>query len=322
MRVLVTGSAGFIGSHICHILCSRGDSVVGLDNFNEYYDSRRKRKNTADVLKNFPTNFRVVEGDILDVILLGDLCASEHFDAIIHLAARAGVRASLEDPFLTEKVNIRGTLRVFDAARRFAIPKVIYASSSSVYGDCRDIPFRESQFLRPVSPYAATKLANENDAYIFSSAHGLQTIGFRFFTVYGPRGRPDMAPYLFTDRIARGLPLPKFGDGTTARDYTFIDDIVSGVMSALDHFSEPYGVFNLGNAEVTTLNEFIALIENILGKKAIIQQLPFQQGDVTITNADITLAREKLGFLPKTSLRQGMEKFVEWYAREIFSEKG
>lgn len=321
MRVLVTGSAGFIGSHICHTLCSRGDVVVGLDNFNEYYNSAQKKKNTAELEKAFPLHFRNVRGDILDSILLTDLCQSEKFDAIIHLAARAGVRTSLEDPFLTEEVNIRGTLRIFDVARRFGIPKVLYASSSSVYGDCREIPFRENQLLRPVSPYAATKLANENDADIFSSAHGLQTIGFRFFTVYGPRGRPDMAPYIFTDRIARGLPLPKFGDGTTARDYTFIDDIVSGVVSALDCFSEPYGVFNLGNSEVTTLNDFIALIEDILGKKAMIQQLPFQIGDVTITNADITLAKEKLAFSPKTSLREGMEQFVEWYLREIFPEQ-
>ncbi len=310
--ILVTGVAGFVGSHTAAALLQKGARVIGVDNLNDYYSPAWKLLNLAELREKSPERFRFFKADILDTAAMEEIFASEKIDRICHLAARAGLRESVEKPLLYEQTNIGGTLRMLELARKYDVAKFVYASSSAVYGDAHDVPFCEDRFLRPISPYGATKLANENDAHIYSRLHGLSTVGLRFFTAYGPKGRPDMAPYLFTDAIARGLPIKKFGDGSTARDYTFVEDIVEGILAALEYETD-FEIFNLGNGSATSLNDFIALVEDLLGKKAIIEQNPMQPGDVTITYADITKAHKHLGYAPKTSLEEGMRRFVEWY---------
>jgi len=286
--------------------------VMGFDNFCDFYDIRQKEENTAKLQADFPETFSMVRGDLLDEALLVEIFAQKKITKIIHLAAMAGVRPSLENPKLYEAVNVRGTLNIFCAARDAGIRKVVFASSSSVYGAATKAPFAEDDFLRPISPYAANKLTNENDAFVFARSFGMQMIGLRFFTVYGPSGRPDMAPWLFTDAIFSGRPITMFGDGTTRRDYTFVDDIVSGILSALDHDAD-FEVFNLGRGETIFLKDFITTIENLLGKKAEIIQKPLPVGDVPLTSADISRAQQVLGYAPKTSLHEGMEKFINWF---------
>lgn len=319
MNILVTGAAGFIGSHVAEALLARGDTVTGLDNFNDYYDPARKRANVKPVLSH--PHYRLVEGDVRDERLLADLFAHGRFDKVCHIAAMAGVRYSIQHPELYESVNVRGTLNLLEQSRRHGIRNFVFASSSSVYGVDTPIPFREdTPVSRPVSPYAATKVAKEVLAYTYHYLYGLHCTGLRFFTVYGPRGRPDMAPYLFTKWIAEGQPVRRFGDGSSQRDYTFLADIVAGVLSALDA-DLPYELINLGRGETITLTDFIQVVEEIVGRQAIIVPEPPQPGDVPLTYADITKARDLLGYNPTTSVVDGMHRFWEWYQLEILKSQ-
>lgn len=309
--ILLTGSAGFIGSHTAHTLLEQGHVVVGLDNLNDYYSPDWKRENLARLSQH--QNFTFIEGDILDSQLLDKLATNQKFQTIIHLAARAGVRPSIEQPLLYQQVNVEGTLKLLELARAHHINQFIYASSSSVYGNQTKTPFSETDRCdTPVSPYAATKRATELLAHTYHHLYGIQATGLRFFTVYGPDGRPDMAPYLFTKAILTDQPIKKFGDGSTRRDYTYIDDIVAGVVACLD-LQTGCEVINLGNNIPVTLNEFIQTLEDITGKEMQLTQLPMQPGDVTQTYADISKAQQLLGYNPTTSFHEGMTKFVEWF---------
>jgi UDP-glucuronate 4-epimerase len=313
-KVLVTGAAGFIGSHVVEALLERGDTVMGLDNFNDYYDPARKRANVETALSH--ARYHLITGDVRDEPFLQDLFAHEHFDKVCHIAAMAGVRYSIQHPELYESVNVRGTLNLLELARRHDAQNFVFASSSSVYGASTPVPFREDAMVNcPISPYAATKVAKEVLAYTYHHLYGLNCTGLRFFTVYGPRGRPDMAPYLFTKWIAEEQPLRQFGDGTSQRDYTFVTDIVAGVVAAIDA-DLPYELINLGRGETIYLTDFIQVVEEVVGKKATIVQEPPKPGDVPITYADITKARELLGYDPTVSVADGMHRFWEWYQAE------
>lgn len=308
---LLTGAAGFIGSHLARVLLERGDAVVGLDEFNDFYDPRWKRMNAAPLEKS--GNFTLVQGDIRDEALLEKLFDENKFDAIIHLAARAGVRPSLEQPLLYEDVNVRGTLLLLEACRKQGLKKFLFASSSSVYGNCDTVPFREDMDINyPISPYAATKKATELHGYTYHHLYGMDITGLRYFTVYGPAQRPDMAIRKFTGMMLRGETIPMFGDGSTERDYTFIDDIVDGTVRALDRLGG-YHIYNLGESQTISLKDLIALMEKKLGVTAKIKELPMQPGDVVRTFADISRARKELDYLPCVGIEEGMERFIEWY---------
>ncbi len=311
MQILVTGAAGFIGSHLCERLLSRGDEVIGLDNFNTYYDPRIKKNNIVGASKF--TNFHLIETDIRESGKLKDIFQNHVFDVIVHLAARAGVRPSLINPLLYQDVNVRGTMNLLELAKEFSIPKFVFASSSSVYGNNKKVPFSESDNVDfPVSPYAATKKAGELIGYTYHHLYGFSFSGIRFFTVYGPRQRPDMAIHKFTQLIDLGKEIPVFGDGNSRRDYTFVDDIVDGIVAIIDR-SEGYEIFNLGDSRTIGLLEMIRAIEESLGKKARINWLPSQPGDVPITYADISKAKAKLGYQPKVLFEEGINRFVAWY---------
>jgi len=311
MRFLVTGGAGFIGSSVVDRLLERGDEVVCLDNFDEFYSPGIKRRNIKGALGH--KGFKLIEGDIRDFSLLEKLFAAEGIDMIFHPAARAGVRPSIVDPLLYEDVNIKGTMNLLEMATKHKVKGFIFASSSSVYGKNIKVPFSEEDRVdNPISPYAATKKACELICYTYHHLHGLNVSALRFFTVYGPRQRPEMAIHKFTRLIDNGRPVPLFGDGLSKRDYTYIDDIVDGVLKAADK-NVPYGIFNIGESQTTELRELIGLIEKNLGKKAIIESHPDQPGDVPITYADITRAKEVLGYNPTTKVSDGVKKFVEWY---------
>jgi len=319
LKVLITGGAGFIGSHTTAALLARGGQVVCLDNFNDYYSPQRKRKNVSEFLDD--PDYRPYEGDIRDRERLEEVFAEEKPDKVIHIAAMAGVRPSIERPLLYEEVNVKGTLNMLEAARHHRATSFLFASSSSVYGGQEKVPFSEDDpIARPISPYAATKAAGEVLCYTYHHLYGLNVTCLRFFTVYGPKGRPDMAPYLFTKWVFEGAELKMFGDGTTSRDYTYIDDIVSGVVAALDA-DLSYEIINLGNSQTVVLRDFIALVEKLAGKKAKIVQLPMQPGDVPRTCADISKARRLLGYDPRTPAEEGMKPFVAWYRREVLGEQ-
>lgn len=310
-RVLVTGAAGFIGSNLADALLARGDEVIGLDEFNDYYDPAIKRQNIASALRN--PRFQLHEADICDEAGLRTIFETVRPEVVVHLAARAGVRPSLQDPNLYHRVNVIGGQHILDACRDFKPSHLVFASSSSVYGGSTDVPFRETDpVMRPISPYAATKRMNELQAHVYSHIHGVKVTMLRFFTVYGPRQRPDMAIHMFTKKILEGSPLPMFGDGSTQRDYTYIDDIIDGVVRCVDQ-PFPYEIFNLGEHHTTRLSELIALIEKHTGKKANIERHPAQPGDVEITYADITHAQEKLGYQPRFSMDEGIARFVQWF---------
>ncbi len=314
MKVLLTGAAGFIGSHLGEALVARGDRVVGLDNFNDYYNPARKWRNVARLLEH--SSFSLAEGDIRDEQLVAGLFERERPDKVIHLAAMAGVRYSVEHPELYAQVNVAGTAVLLEQARRHGVKSFLLASSSSVYGVDSTAPFCEDDpCLHPVSPYAATKRSAELLAYTFHHLYGLPCTCLRFFTVYGPRGRPDMAPYLFTNWIYRGEPIRFFGEGHR-RDFTYIDDIVAGVLAALDA-DLSFEIINLGNSHTIPVIDFIALIEGIVGKKAQLVRLPPVPGDVLLTHADIGKARRLLGFEPRTPVEEGMRRFYEWYREEV-----
>jgi UDP-glucuronate 4-epimerase len=309
--ILVTGGAGFIGSHVCDSLLAQDKRVICLDDFNDYYSPAAKRKNISHNLLS--KNFILIEKDICDTISLKDAFVKFKIDKVVHLAARAGVRPSVENPFIYEETNIRGTLNLLELSRQHNIKNFIFGSSSSVYGANEKIPFSEEDKTdKPISPYAATKKAGEVLSYTYSNLYSLNVSCLRFFTVYGPRGRPDMAPYLFTKSISEGKKITMFGDGTSRRDYTYVADIVSGILSCLEKDFR-YEIFNLGNSRTVELKELISTIESELGKKALIEKKELPKGDVTITFADITKAKKLLGYDPKTDIKQGIHKFVSWY---------
>jgi len=313
MKILVTGGAGFIGSHICSRLLADGHDVALIDDFNDYYDPAIKRANVA----RLGGDVRVEEGDIRDRNRVDVLAGEGKFDTIIHIAARAGVRPSVKDPQLYIDTNITGTNNLLEAARKHGVERFLFASSSSVYGLAKKVPFSEDLPLpQTLSPYAATKLAGEHLCGNYSYLFGLRTVCLRFFTVYGPGQRPDLAIHKFTDAIHHGRPIPQYGDGSTRRDYTFIDDIVQGVMGALHYQGEPFDIFNLGENQTISLADLITEIEKALGKKAVIERLPEQQGDMPITSADISKARRLLGYNPQTKIADGIPKFVEWYLQK------
>ncbi len=310
-RILVTGAAGFIGFHVAELLLSRGDRVVGIDNCNDYYDVGLKEARLARL--GARAGFSCCRGDVADGAALGAAFDQGPFDAVCHLAAQAGVRYSLENPLAYGHANLLGFLQVLEACRHRGTGNLVYASSSSVYGANEKVPFAEADRVdRPVSLYAATKVANELMAHSYHHLYGLPCTGLRFFTVYGPWGRPDMATYLFTDQILAGRPIDVFNYGRMERDFTYIDDIAAGVVAALER---PLGfeVINLGNHEPVRLERFIAVLEEALGVRAVRRELPMQPGDVPRTYADVEKARRLLGWAPTTPIEVGIPRFVAWY---------
>jgi len=313
MRFLVTGGAGFIGSHLSEKLTGEGHYVVCLDNFNDYYDPEIKYRN-IESLRLLP-NFELVEGDILNSSLVEELFCEKKFETVVHLAARAGVRPSIQEPLLYEKVNIEGTMNLLRAAVNAEVKKFVMASSSSVYGKNKKVPFSEADSVdNPISPYAATKKACELIGYTYHHLYGLPVSCLRFFTVYGPRQRPDMAIHKFTRCIAENKAIPLFGDGKSRRDYTYITDIIDGITRAVDN-CQSYHIYNLGESRTIELRPLIALLEKELGRKAILDYQDNQPGDVPITYADITKAGVELGYNPTVNIEQGVKLFVEWYKR-------
>lgn len=316
-RVLLTGGAGFIGSHLAEALIRRGVELTIVDNLDPFYSRSRKKANLQEIERT--GKFRFVQQDIQIVKGMKELLADVRPEAIIQLAARAGVRPSIEQPLLYERVNIGGTVNLLELSRQFEVGKFIFGSSSSVYGMTSKTPFSEAQTgLRPVSPYGATKLAGEVLGYTYAHLYGFPVICLRFFTVYGPRQRPDLAIHKFTALIEAGKPVPIFGDGTAGRDFTYVDDIVSGVLAALEYeppkeAGVPFEVFNLGNSHPVTVSELVRLLEETTGRKALIQHKPMQPGDVLITWADISKSSRLLGYQPATRLEEGLKKFVAWY---------
>jgi len=311
MRLLVTGGAGFIGSHLVDRLVSEGHDVTVIDSFNDYYDPEIKRANIAGAA---PQLTKLIEGNIRDAKLIDETFSEGNFDCVVHLAARAGVRPSIKDPRVYIETNIDGTFNLLEAARVHKVRRFLFASSSSVYGVNKKVPFAETDpILRTISPYAATKMAGEQLCSNYSHLFGIEIACIRFFTVYGPRQRPDLAISKFTSKMLNGESIHRYGDGSTARDYTYVDDIVTGVMSALNLEHCEFEIFNLGGNRVVTLNELITAVEKATGKTAIIEELPEQPGDVPLTNADISKSQEMLNYSPSTTIEQGVERFVEWY---------
>jgi UDP-glucuronate 4-epimerase len=315
-KVVVTGAAGFIGSHVVEALLARGDIVVGIDNFDTFYDPDLKRANLADAMLH--PSFELVEADVRDAADMRRVIDAFHPDVIAHFAARAGVRPSIQDPALYVAVNVLGTTVLLEAARAAKVSRIIVASSSSVYGNDATAPFREDEpALAPISPYAATKRAAELMCEMYAGLFDwMRIISLRFFTVYGPRQRPDLAIRSFTRKISAGETVPFFGDGTTERDYTYITDTVQGVLGAIDRSrtSKPgHEIFNLGESAVTSLSELVQLIERALGMTARLERLPSQPGDVRRTLADISRARELLGYAPSVQVSDGIPRFVAWF---------
>ena len=333
MKILVTGAAGFIGMHVVQRLAARGDTAVGIDSLNAYYDPALKHARLGR-LAGLP-GFRFEQLDIADGAALDALFARERFDRVVHLAAQAGVRHSIDNPLAYGQANLSGFLNVLEACRRHPVAHLVYASSSSVYGGNTKLPFAESDSVdHPVSLYAATKKANELMAHTYSHLYGIPTTGLRFFTVYGPWGRPDMAYFSFTRDILAGTPIAVYNDGRMMRDFTYIDDIVDGVVAVLDKPAAPdpafdlshpnpgssrapYRVFNIGNQDPVALGDFIAAIERALGVPAIKQYKPMQPGDVVATHADVSALRAWTGVSPRTPLADGIGRFAAWYRQYV-----
>lgn len=311
--ILVTGSAGFIGFHLASKLLEQGRKVVGFDNFNDYYDPDLKEARNSRLEDN--PNFTCIRGDLADLNRVRETFQRFTFSEVIHLAAQAGVRYSLTHPFTYVQANLVGFVNILEAVRQSSCSRLLYASSSSVYGGNTQLPFAESDRVdNPISLYAATKKANELIAHSYSRLYDMQTIGFRFFTVYGPWGRPDMAMWIFADKISRGIPIPVFNHGDMRRDFTYVDDVVQGLVNTLDAKNlKPYEIFNLGNHRCEKLLDMISLIEQCIGKKARLDLQPIQPGDVPATFADIDHARELLGYAPVTPIAEGVPKFVDWF---------
>jgi len=315
MNLLITGGAGFIGSHLCEAVLEMGHSVVCIDNFNDYYDPKTKERNIKKCLKN--KNFTLFREDITNLDELEKIFKNNKFEQVLHLAAAVGVRDSIKRPLYFEEVNIRGTLNLLELCKKFRVRKFISTSSSSVYGENKKFPFSESDaIINIVSPYAATKRASEIFCETYSKLYDMNIICLRLFTVYGPRGRPDMAPYKFTKLIHDEEEVPMFGDGNSKRDYTYVSDIVDGIISAIDK-NFKFEIINLGHSKPIELKEFISIIEKTTGKKAKIKKLPNQKGDVPATFADISKAKKLLNCSPKVDLEQGMKNFFEWYKKYV-----
>jgi UDP-glucuronate 4-epimerase len=317
-KVLVTGGAGFIGSHVAEYLLARGDDVVIIDEINDYYDVSIKESNLKLLKDTYPEEGRVsiYRGDICDRQLLERIFKNENIKWICHMAARAGVRPSIDDPFVYIHSNIIATTHLMELAHKHGIENFVFASSSSVYGGSKSTFFSEDEVVdHPVSPYAASKKTCELLAYTYHHLYQLKVTGLRFFTVYGPRGRPDMAPFKFTDRIYRGVEMQQFGDGSSSRDYTYISDIVDGVARAIDRPYD-YQIFNLGKGDGTSLKKFIDLVQKNVGKKAIIKVLPDQPGDVPYTCADVAKAKHLLGYKSKIAFEDGIKMTVDWYVNK------
>lgn len=319
-KILVTGGAGFIGSHLVeNLLIESNYQVAAVDNFNNFYSPAVKRANVASFLAN--PNFRLYETDIVSREDLRKVFEETEFDTIVHLAARAGVRPSLENPVGYLETNVNGTLNLLEFARKFNVKQFIFGSSSSVYGINSKVPFSETDCVQqPISPYAATKAAGELLCHTYSHLYDIRTVCLRFFTVYGARQRPDLAIHKFSKMILEEKPIPLFGDGSTRRDYTYVDDIIQGVCAAMDYQETMHEVFNLGESQTIELSKLIELLEENIGKKAIIERKPMQPGDVPITYADISKSRELLNYNPATKIEQGIRKFVEWFKSKVLNE--
>ncbi|WP_435308212.1 GDP-mannose 4,6-dehydratase [Sebaldella termitidis] len=343
---LVTGGAGFIGSHLIKKLLEQGNRVINVDNFNEYYDYNIKVKNvlnsTGKQVSDNSDEIRVEElrdlkktvdfenytleiVDITNMSILEEIFQKNKIDTVIHLAAMAGVRPSIENPLLYEKVNVRGTMNILELMKKYNIKKFVCASSSSVYGNNEKVPFSETDNVdKAISPYAATKKSCEIIGHSYHHLYNIDTIMLRFFTVYGPGQRPDLAIHKFTKLIYENKEIPFFGDGETQRDYTYIDDIIDGVLKAADYVennTDVYEIFNLGESQTISLKEMVTTIEKVIGKKALLNKLPMQPGDVNRTFADISKAKKMLGYDPDTKFEDGIRKFVEWYNNSILEEQ-
>lgn len=313
MKILVTGGAGFIGSHVTKKLLERGDSVVCVDEFNDYYSPKIKELNVAPFLEN--ENYKLYRGTIVDLDFLRSVFEKEKPDRVIHLAARAGVRPSIENPFIYEETNVKGTLNMLQLSSEHGIENFVLTSSSSVYGSTPKIPFLETDSVdRPISPYAATKKATELLGHVYHHVYGLNVNVIRPFTVYGPSGRPDMVPFMFTKLVDEGGEVKRFGDGSMKRDFTFVGDLSDGVISACDKIFG-YEIFNLGNSNPVELGHFIEVVESVVGKKANIKEYSVPPTEVPITYADLSKSKEMLGYEPKVKIEEGMAIFAEWYSK-------
>jgi UDP-glucuronate 4-epimerase len=314
MNFLVTGGAGFIGSHVCERLLRDGHRVCALDDLNAFYDPLIKERNLAEVRAAGGT-FEFIKGDLTDRAVVDACFATAHFDQVIHLAARAGVRPSLEEPALYQRVNVEGTVNILEAARLASVKKITLASSSSVYGVNSKVPFTESDpIFQAISPYAASKLACEALGHVYHHIYGMDVAMLRFFTVYGPRQRPDLAIHKFARLILAGQPIPFYGDGSTRRDYTYVEDIVDGIMACTQK-ELGYQIFNLGESQTIPLSRLVNLLEQALGRKAVLNRLPLQPGDVPVTFANIDKARILLGYNPSVKIEAGVTRFVQWLQR-------
>ena len=312
MNILITGGAGFIGSTLADkLLKIESNNVIVIDNFNDYYSTTLKEKNIKHNLDN--KNYKLYRGDICDKNLLSKIFEENQIDVVVHIAASAGVRPSIENPLSYVKNNIEGTVNIVEVMKENGIKKIVFASSSSIYGNCKEEIFSEDlKVSEPISPYAASKSACEQFLYTYSKLFDIQVVALRFFTVFGQRQIPDLAIRKFIDLIKENKPIPVYGDGTTIRDYTYVDDIVDGIISAINYNDTPYEIINLGGGAPVSLNQMIETIEKVLNKKATIEHLPMQLGDVNKTAADITKAKKLLNYNPKTSFKEGIIKFIEW----------
>lgn len=315
-KILVTGFAGFIGSHLTEKLLGDGHTVVGIDDFNDFYDIKIKERNISGFKNN--KNFYLNKADIRNKETINEIFASHKPETVIHLAARAGVRPSVKDPILYEEVNVLGTLNLLEAAKNTSCKKFIFGSSSSIYGECKNIPFKESELdLKPISPYGVTKLTGERHCFTYHHLYKLPIICLRFFTVYGPRQRPDLAIYKFTKLIEENKQIPVFGDGQYKRDFTYITEIIDGIIGSIKYNKTSFEIFNLGESHTTSVIDLVKLIEDALGKKATIDWQPAQPGDVPLTYADVSKAERLLDYKPKTKPEEGIKKFVEWYRSNL-----
>lgn len=311
MNYLITGGAGFIGSSLTERLLDDNNKIFVIDNFNDYYDVNLKEKNVQQFLAN--KDYKLYRGDICDRNLVKEIFRQNHIDVVVHIAARAGVRPSLEDPLEYVRSNIEGTINILENMKEFSCKKIVFASSSSVYGNCTAEKFSEDlKVTEPISPYAATKSACEQFLYTYSKLYGINAVCLRFFTVYGPKQRPDLAIRKFIELIEQDKSIPVYGDGSTMRDYTYIEDILNGICAAIEYDKTPYEIINLGGGSPVTLSQMIRTIEKVLNKQAKIERLPMQPGDVNKTVSDISKAQKLLNYKPKTTFEEGIKKFVEW----------
>jgi len=311
LNIIVTGAAGFIGSHLCEKLLSQNHLVLGIDNFDPFYDKRIKEKNLENAFKG--NSFKLFEVDILEKSKLSQIFRENQIDLVIHIAAKAGVRPSIKDPIGYYNTNVIGTLNILEVMKKNGVKKMIFASSSSVYGNNNKTPFSETDTVdNPISPYAASKKAGELLCHTYHHLYDFDIYALRFFTVYGPRQRPDLAIHKFSRLIRERKPIPFYGDGSSGRDYTFIDDIIDGIIAALERL-KGFEVFNIGESKIILLSQMISVLESALGKKAILERLPLQPGDVQLTYADISKARKMLNYQPKINFEDGIDEFVRWF---------